>query len=118
MPSKPPRLCTCGRVIEPGTRCECQKAKDRAASAKHDVTRPNATARGYDSAWRKVRAEYLFAHPLCEHPECKAPAEEVHHVISVRKRPDLRLDPRNLQALCKAHHSQVTARTQGFARRR
>ncbi|WP_350052955.1 HNH endonuclease signature motif containing protein [Pelagibacterium sp.] len=118
MPSKPSRLCTCGRTIGPGTRCACQQIKDKAARARHDRTRPNSATRGYDGAWRRVRAEHLAEHPICEHPGCKQPSEEAHHVISVRKRPDLRLDKRNLMALCKSHHSQVTARMQGFAKRR
>ncbi|WP_432207954.1 HNH endonuclease [Ancylobacter polymorphus] len=55
----------------------------------------------------------LEEHPICD---CGAVAVEVHHVISVRERPDLRLDVANLQYLCRSCHSRITARTQAFGR--
>ncbi|WP_238996817.1 HNH endonuclease [Entomobacter blattae] len=39
-------------------------------------------------------------------------ATEVDHIQTVRNRPDLRLDPRNLRALCKSCHSARTMRDQ------
>ncbi|WP_432207955.1 HNH endonuclease signature motif containing protein [Ancylobacter polymorphus] len=55
---------------------------------------------------------------LAEHPTCTCgePSAEVHHLISVRERPDLRLDVANLQCLCRSCHSRITARTQAFGR--
>jgi 5-methylcytosine-specific restriction protein A len=84
--------------------------------ARVDASRPSAARRGYDADWRRFRAAFLGSHPQCSHPACCEPATEVDHIRSVRERPDLRLDPGNVRALCKPHHSARTARDQGFAR--
>jgi 5-methylcytosine-specific restriction endonuclease McrA len=68
--------------------------------------RPTAARRGYDLAWIKVRAAYLRKHPICEVPHCAARAVHVDHVLTVRVAPHLRLDPKNLRALCPMHHNQ------------
>lgn len=63
--------------------------------------------------WRKLRAKYLTAHPLCE--ECEARglavcAKEVHHITPIETGTDfhdmetLAYDYNNLQALCHACH--------------
>ena len=107
------RLCSCGRLVERGAVCECQVAARRERVAKADAARPSASERGYDHEWAKLRKQMLAEYPTCD---CGAPAVEVHHVISVRERPDLRLDPSNLQCLCRSCHSRITARTQAFGR--
>jgi 5-methylcytosine-specific restriction endonuclease McrA len=86
--------------------------RDRA----YNKARAPEQAKIYDWAWRKLRAAFLTANPVCCHPGCGAPATEADHVLSVRERPDLRLDWDNLRALCKAHHSSRTARDQGYGR--
>jgi 5-methylcytosine-specific restriction enzyme A len=40
----------------------------------------------------------------------------VDHIYSIRERPELRLAEFNLRPYCKRHHSERTAREQGFAR--
>lgn len=114
MPSKPARLCTCGRVVAAGAVCECRQQ----AKAATDAARPSAAARGYDAAWRRARSMYLAAFPDCSTPECTRPANEVDHVISIRERPDLRLSWSNFRAFCKPCHSRRTARDQAFGRDR
>lgn len=116
MPVAPPRICRCGRLVPSGMRCPCRTKEASQRRAAHDATRPSAAARGYDAEWRKVRAAFLKANPTCSHPGCGKPATDADHVLSVRERPDLRLDPSNLRPFCHAHHSAHTARTQGFAR--
>jgi len=81
-----------------------------------DQQRPSSTDRGYDTAWRKLRAVYLRTHPVCSTPRCGEMATDVDHVVSIRDRPDLRLEWSNLRALCGHHHDQRTALDQGFAR--
>jgi len=61
--------------------------------------------------WKDLRKYVNTIRPLCE--ECKIkgelkPAAEIHHIISVKNAPDLRLDPDNLQSLCKECHSRIT----------
>jgi 5-methylcytosine-specific restriction protein A len=90
------KVCACGQTVAAGFRCGCTLAR------KPDH-RPNAAARGYDHAWSKLRAQHLALHPLCI--RCNAPAVVVDHVKTVRSHPHLRLDPSNLQSLCRSHHS-------------
>nr|DAK48569.1 MAG TPA: HNH endonuclease [Caudoviricetes sp.] len=64
--------------------------------------------------WRRLRAAYLSAHPVCEDCEQSGRttiATEVHHIRPIEERagrPDdmqaLAFDPCNLRALCKACH--------------
>lgn len=75
-------------------------------------TRPSAPRRGYDRAWRKLRDAYLAAHPNCEDPEGRhedaVPGETVDHIIPLPE--GARLDPRNLQTLCRSCHARKTRR--------
>ncbi|WP_377265007.1 HNH endonuclease signature motif containing protein [Rhizobium puerariae] len=112
MPSLAPRLCQCGRPVPAGKRCVC-KAE---ATVQYDRQRGSADKRGYDNAWRLFRMDRLAANPWCQSPGCANRSKEVHHIQSVRDRPDLRLDWQNTICLCKPCHSRITATTQGFAR--
>jgi 5-methylcytosine-specific restriction protein A len=80
-----------------------------------DQRRGTSSQRGYDAAWRRFRARYLAANPYCCTPSCRRAATEVDHVLSIRERPDLRLDPSNCRPFCKPCHSRRTALEQGFA---
>ncbi|MFD1341459.1 HNH endonuclease [Litorisediminicola beolgyonensis] len=108
MPSKGPRICGCGDIVAPGSRCTCQAARDRERKARFDAKRPSAAARGYDTDWRKLRARHLANYPACV--RCGKPATDVDHIIPRRLAPERRLDPTNLQSLCKSHHSGAKQR--------
>jgi 5-methylcytosine-specific restriction protein A len=75
------------------------------------TSRPSAAERGYDRKWRRLRKWYASRHPLCE--RCSSNGitramEDVHHLIPFRGVDDpLRLDPTNLQSLCKQCHSRI-----------
>ena len=63
--------------------------------------------------WQQCRAAYIKAHPLCERCAAKglvSPAEQVHHKIRLTpenlRKPEITLNPDNLEALCKACHRQ------------
>jgi 5-methylcytosine-specific restriction protein A len=83
---------------------------------RRDDGRPSSAKRGYDAAWRKVRAVVLAAQPLCveclrQTPSRLTAATEVDHIIPHRGQSDpLFFDPANLAALCKPHHSAKTMR--------
>lgn len=103
MPSKPRRPCTaagCPREAVYHGKCAIH-AKE------FERQRGTSTARGYDKEWRKIRAAYLVAHPICE--VCgKALATEVHHKNPLPPRGTGTHDWLNLQARCKPCHSRRT----------
>lgn len=80
--------------------------------------RPSAARRGYDRAWRRVRAAFLKRHPVCSGTaagtdgrpsvSCGRPATEVDHVVPIADGGE-RLSWSNLQPLCKGCHSRKTA---------
>lgn len=120
MPKAAPKPCShpgCHVLVVTG---KCS-AHVNAQRAEVDRRRGSPTARGYDAHWRRFRLWFLGLHPLCV--MCTAEgrvvaAEVVDHIVSIRDRPDLRLDPSNCRALCKRHHDQRTATEQGFAQHR
>ncbi|WP_245710799.1 HNH endonuclease [Citreimonas salinaria] len=83
-------------------------ARDAARKARFDKTRPSASARGLGADWRRLRLDHLKHHPWCI--RCGAQAAEVDHIIPRSKAPERRLDPTNLQSLCKPCHSGAKQR--------
>ena len=108
MPRKPKVPCGhpgCPELVEPGEKY-CKRHK-----AKHPELLRSAASRGYGSAWRKARKEYLAAHPLCVKclKEGKyVKAEVVDHIIPHRMDMKLFWDRSNWQPLCKRHHDLKT----------
>lgn len=79
-----------------------------------EAKRGSSVERGYDTAWRRTRAAYLKAHPYCQdHGGCIAPATDVHHLDGLGPKGPQGHDWQNLQGLCHAHHSRITAREVG-----
>lgn len=100
-----PRVCSCGKVVAAGVRCECQRRRDQERKARFDQTRPNSAQRGYTGEWRRESKTFLALNPKCQHPGCNAYAEHVHHKIAHRG--DMRLfwDRSNWEGLCAHHHN-------------
>ena len=110
MPTSAPRVCACGRIVPYGTTCPC-KPKRGAAKA-YDAMRGSARQRGYDTAWDRLREAHLSDHPLCAHcleEEIVEVADDVDHIVPISVAPGRRLDPTNLQSLCRRHHNVKTA---------
>lgn len=107
MPSRAPRICACGRVVAHGEICPCRAKAAAERKARHDQRRPNSSQRGYDSRWEKTAKAFLVSHPTCP---CGAPAVLVRHRISIRLRPDLRLDPSNWLPGCAKCNARDAAR--------
>lgn len=106
MPMKPKVPCRhpgCAALVPSGTKyCDVHKPL-------HPEEVRSAASRGYGSAWRKARAQFLQAHPLCE--ECMrqgkyTKATDVDHIIPHRGDLVLFWDQSNWQALCHSHHSR------------
>jgi len=99
MPTRPPLY------RPPGSRPSGSRAPDR---------RPGSTARGYGTAWQRLRLWVLKREPLCR--ECRkagklTPATDVDHITSRAKGGTD--DPENLRSLCESCHSVKTAREDG-----
>lgn len=75
--------------------------------------RLSSSQRGYDSSWRMVRQQHIEDNPLCY--DCLAQGiytegRDVHHLIKLADRPDLRDVASNLMTLCHSCHSIRTAK--------
>lgn len=111
-PTPPRRVCShCRRLVTAGQVCACQQAARSERLRRQDDARGSASRRGYDRAWRDLRASLLARRPLCE--RCLARgvvtvATQVHHVVRVRADASRRLDAANLVPLCSRCHARVT----------
>lgn len=123
MPQRPPKL---------DQRRQTRGAEERERKSRLDLHRPGARGRGYDADWQALRDEIVVERGcICEAPGCgrlvslrkrdasaAVPCAHVDHIVSVRERPDLRLDRSNLRLLCEPCHNARTARDQGFGKAR
>lgn len=100
---KPPRLCSCGQLVQAGSLCACQRESVRARNRRHDARRPNSRQRGYTRQWEALRAEFIHQHPTCAF--CGAPAEHVDHITAHKGNPALFWNWNNLQSLCAHCHN-------------
>ena len=107
---RPPRLCSCGKIVAHGALCECQRETKRARDIRHNANRPTSRQRGYTRAWEKARAAFLALFPWCAHPGCNARAEVVDHVIPHKGDKALFWDRANWQPLCAHHHNSAKQR--------
>lgn len=100
MPWAAPSHHACGHKPTPG-RCPICAAQRK---CEHDASRPHVAARGYDSQWRRERADHLAANPWCV--RCGAKATVVDHITPHRGSRFLFRDPSNRQSLCTSCHSR------------
>lgn len=98
-------------------RSPARQAMEQARRASQDRQRRDSRAFYWSTDWRKFRAAFLAAHPVCIICS-RAVATEVDHIQTVRDRPDLAFDEANCRALCKPCHSSRTARDQGWGHRK
>lgn len=112
MPVRPLGMCShpgCKALTKSG---QCARHLSQARAA-HDAQRGSAHERGYGSRWRKARAGYLRAHPLCRRCEADGrvtAATVVDHITPHRGDMALFWAPDNWQPLCKRHHDEKTGR--------
>ena len=86
--------------------------KGKAGTKKHIEHRLSSWHRGYNTSWKKTRADHLQRNPLCE--ECLkqgvyTPASQVHHRKKLVDRPDLKHETDNLESICLPCHSRLTS---------
>lgn len=110
MPRKPASPCSypgCPKLTH-DRRCEAH-AKSEDERYRRYQRDPKINKR-YGSRWRKIRAAYVQAHPLCE--DCLnagryTPVAEVHHILPLDHGGTH--DESNLRSLCKPCHSRQSA---------
>jgi len=108
MPTKPKTPCKqqgCPNLTD-GSYCEEHKQTENRRYNRYQ--RDPAINKRYGSAWRRIRARYVKAHPICERCEQEGrltPASEVHHLRELSDGGTH--DFSNLQSLCKGHHSSL-----------
>ncbi|MDA9529256.1 HNH endonuclease signature motif containing protein [Bradyrhizobium sp. CCBAU 25338] len=105
MPTKPPRICSCGKITPANVLCLCERRR----KAETDKRRPSAHDRGYDSHWKQARRAFLDKHPSCA--MCGKPAVVVDHKTPHRGDKAKFWDKTNWQSLC-AHHHNSTKQSQ------
>lgn len=97
-----------------------RKPKTSSEKEKTDMQKLRATAYN-NTAWRKLRENYMHNHPLCE--ECLkegrvTAAEDIHHKNSPFKGKTINyallLDEKNLEAVCKPCHQRIHNAKAGF----
>lgn len=91
MAARAPSLRACGCILASGVRCQHSRARDR--------ERPTARQRGYDTEYQRAAREFLSFHPRCT---CGAPAVLVRHIVSIARRPDVRMDRSNWLPGCRS----------------
>jgi len=106
MPRKPKKPCR-----HPGCPNLTEERYCEEHATLHGADRDGAAARGYDSRWRKARARFLKANPLCV--RCKeagrlVKATVVDHKVPHRGDTGLFWDESNWQPLCKQCHDKKT----------
>ena len=103
--SRPCRHYGCPALTrDPSGYCE-EHRKERWANE----NRGSAKKRGYDSAWREVRALKLKQDPLCQeclYEGCTTAAVLVHHVVAIADGGAV-LDVSNLRSVCRPCHDKL-----------
>ena len=77
----------------------------------------------HSQAWQAVRTQVLardgYRCQVCKRAGRLTPATTVHHLKSVRQAPNLKLDPANLETICRAcHNAEHTERAQAIKTKR
>lgn len=118
MPTRAPRICSCGKVVPFGIKCECQKARKRASDRIYNAKRPSARQRGYDKEWELAALGFLGQPENRRCVVCGEQATVVDHKIAFKGDNALRMDPANWQPMCRPCNSRKNVRKEGgFGRR-
>lgn len=112
MPKKPKRPCSypgCPKLTD-GRFCEEHQKQENKRYEKYD--RSPEMKKRYGRAWKRIRDRHIAQNPLCE--VCKkngklTPVEEVHHIVPLSQGGTH--EDSNLMSLCKACHSEITAKS-------
>lgn len=108
MPTKPKKPCSYPGCPNLTVGTFCLEHQKKTAKDYNKYQRATDYNKRYDSKWRKIRAQYVQLHPLCE---CclkegrYIPVEEVHHILPLERGGTN--DFSNLMSLCKSCHNKI-----------
>ena len=110
MPVRAPRICSCGKVVASGQRCQCQRDKAKA----HDAMRGTAASRGYGGNWRK-ESKIFLALPGNERCACGCGrvANMVDHIMAPKGDQALFWDRSNWQPFNVACNARKAISSEG-----
>ena len=116
MPARPLSPCRypgCSALVQQPGYCDAHR---RTVQRESEARRESSSKRGYSSAWRRAREQFLREHPFCvkcmqEHR--MTTATDVDHIVPHRGDMTLFWDRSNWQSLCHPHHAEKTAREDG-----
>ena len=100
MPTAPGRVCNrCCKTIPAGQkRCQCRPAWEGSSYGNS----------GTDRRQRRIRAQQLAEHPICQWPGCTELAVTADHIRNLAAG-GAKYDRTNYQSLCDEHHRRKTA---------
>lgn len=102
MTRRAPSICPyCQQAHLRSEPCATVRRMQRERNARHDRTRPNASQRGYDGTFERAARAFLARPENRRCARCGADAQVVMHRLSIRKRPDLRMEQTNWEPGCK-----------------
>lgn len=112
MPEKPKRLCNKAGCNNLSNQSYCEIHRVEVEQRRQKLLaqrRGSSSSRGYDGAWRKVRARKLNINPFCERCESLKVitlATMVHHIKAINEGGKV-LEWDNLQSLCEKCHDKI-----------
>ena len=110
LPNKPSKPCAHQGCPKLTRNRYCEAHAKQEARHYNKYARDPGTSKRYSGAWKKIRAAFLAAKPLCE--MCRrdgrlTPATLVHHIRPLKESHDN--SPENLMPLCSSCHSKLHA---------
>lgn len=107
------RLCAvCGRTVQQGQRCECQKKRHKAYDREH---RDKDKALFYHSkSWARLREQAKVRANGCDEyiryiTKTLTPGVIAHHIFPIDERPELRLRSDNIVFVSARTHEMIHA---------
>jgi 5-methylcytosine-specific restriction endonuclease McrA len=105
------KICSCGKVIPEGTKCDCKKKAKRDYMREYQRNEKNNPLK--TTKWTKLRKhvlardKYLCQRCLYKYNRFNSSELQAHHIKSRKNYPELVYDERNILTLCKTCNLQL-----------
>lgn len=107
----------CRSILVPYNKKYCKSCSIKVSQYRHSKLNQNYMQFMNTGKWKRLRREIKSERPMCErcvalHKQGKKetvnPTESIHHIKKVRDYPELKLNKKNLKALCNQCHKYYT----------